>query len=294
MMEYGIIASILIGRQSMKKPFIKFFLASLLATCSVGLIADEQSEKNLIQSVEESYKKGSYDKFLKAVDEEYRKAGKSGLLRTVFHQMKKWNTSNESLLKESLLGIEQADQAIIAQRDAQLTAICNEDANGEICKKVDAILHPKISDKQREALKFMSSLKSKAPQDNLNTPENKLASIEAEYDLKLSLLQLALLRKNDKNPLDIKKRMALTFDKFKKMEEAASSFADPKWKTLVQDARSAFEESYESRAQFAYLKDLAAGKVASKTPQEEKVKSVMKDFLEKKDELNQKILKNLK
>lgn len=278
----------------MKKQWILF--TTLLTAFNVGVIATEREPtgKKLVETVEESYTKGAYDKFLKALDEEYRKAGKSGLLSSVFKEMKKWNIDNEALLNEALQDIEKNDPDFISELDQRLSDICREDPHSDICKKVTAVLHPPLTEKQKEALKFLGTLKNKLPNDKINTPENKLIAIEAEYDLKISLLQLALLRKDKKATIDAKKKLALNIEKFRKMEEAAAKFEDPKWKTLIQEAKSAFEDSYETRIDYAYLKDLSSGKIQPQTPTEENIKVVMKEFLDKKEDKIQKILKNVR
>ncbi|HSX12360.1 MAG TPA: hypothetical protein VLF61_02605 [Rhabdochlamydiaceae bacterium] len=218
-----------------------------------------------MKGIEKSYLAGEYNKFLKSLDEEYRKAGKAGMIGTVFAEMKKWNATNEAELFQ----------------DFRVKEICSAHEDADVCKKIDAIASLSLTDKQVEAVKFLHSLKNKMPDQNASTPENKIAAVQAEYDLKMTMLRLALARKDAKAVLDPKKRIVLTLEKFKKMEEVASKFEDPKWKQLVQDARAAFANSYEARSEFAYLKDLAAGKVVPKDPTEEKIKGLVNDFLAK-------------
>lgn len=275
----------------MKKQWI--LLTTILTAFTAGLISEEKEPtgKKLIQTVEQQYKKGEYDVFLKALDDEYRKAGKSGLLGTVFKEMKKWNVDNDILLHDALQDV---DQGFMQQLDQSLSEICGEDPSSEICTKVAAVLHPPLNEKQKEALKFLGTLKNKLPDDKLNTPENKLTAIEAEYDLKISLLQLALLRKDSKAIVDAKKKLALNIEKFKKMEEAADKFEDSKWKSLIQEAKSAFEDSYETRMDYTYLTDLSSGKIQPQTPTEEKIKVVLKEYLDKQESKIKKILKNIK
>lgn len=251
----------------MKKQFTKICLIflSLLPACGLLLHADDN---NYLRSVEKSYQAGEYNKFLKSLDEEYRKAGKAGMLSSVFKDMKKWNSTKESELFQ----------------DFQVKEICTTHEDAEICKKIESIANLSLSDNQIKAVKFLNSLKNQMPDKDLDIPENKLAAIQAEFDLKMSLLKLALARKDKNAALDSKKRIVLTLEKFRKMEEAASKFEDPKWKTLVQDAKAAFEHSYEARSEFAYLKDLAAGKITPKNETEEKIKGLVQNFLAKADE----------
>ncbi len=246
----------------MKKQLLKvfFIFLSVLPLCGFFLHADDNS---YLKSVEKSYQAGEYDRFLKSLDDEYRKAGKAGMLGTVFSQMKKWNAVNEADLFQ----------------DFRIKEICSAQTDAEVCKKIHAIAGLSLTDQQVEAVKFMNSLKNQMP--NKDLPESKLASIQTEYDLKMNLLKLALVRKDKNAVLDSKKKIVLVLDKFKKMEEAASKFEDPKWKALVQDAKAAFANSYEARSEFAYLKELASGKVAPKSETEEKIKSLVQDYLAK-------------
>ncbi|HSX04455.1 MAG TPA: hypothetical protein VLG76_06980 [Rhabdochlamydiaceae bacterium] len=247
----------------MKKQLVKICLVFLSLIPAGGLLLYADDSNSYLKSVEMSYQAGEYNRFLKSLDEEYRKAGKAGMLSTVFKELKKWNSVNEADLFQ----------------DFRVKEICGEHSDDEICKKIDAVASLSLSDKQIEAVKFINSLKNRMPDKKSNTPENKLVAIQAEYDLKATLLKLALARKDKQAVLDAKKKIVLTLEKFKKMEEAAAQFEDPKWKSLVQTAKEAFVNSYEARSEFAYLKDLAAGKVTPKNETEEKIRERVKDFL---------------
>lgn len=251
----------------MKKQWIKlsFIFISLLSVFGALVHADDN---NFLKTVEQSYQAGEYNKFLKSLDAEYKKAGKAGVLNSVFKEMQKWNSAKEEELFQ----------------DFRVKEICGDHSDADICKKIDAVANLSLSDKQVEAVKFFNSLKNRMPGKERDLPENKLASIQTEFDLKMNLLRLALVRKDKNATLDTKKKIALTLEKFKKMEEAAAKFEDPKWKTLVNDAKEAFTHSYEARSEYAYLKDLAAGKVAPKTETEEKIKERVQDFLAKAEE----------
>lgn len=96
-----------------------------------------------------------------------------------------------------------------------------------------------ITDRQREALQFLDSLKNRVPETGSNTPENQLAAIEAEYALNTSLWL-----KNRTPTLDVKKQLAIEFEKLDKMEAIAGTFQDPKWKTMIQDAKKGIEGAY--------------------------------------------------
>lgn len=250
----------------MKKQLFKICIIflSFLPLCGLLLHADNN---NFLKSVEQSYQAGDYTRFLKSLDDEYKKAGKAGIISSVHKEMNKWNSTQESDLFQ----------------DFRVKELCSENADVEICKKINAIASLALTDQQIEAVKFFHSLKNKKQEKGDNSPEGKLAAVQAEYDIKMALLKLAIARKDKAATLDAKKKIVLNLDKFKKMEQVASKFPDPRWKALVQNAKAAFANSYEARSEFAYLKDLAAGKVSPKDQTEEKMKELVNDFLAKSE-----------
>jgi hypothetical protein len=240
----------------------KWILILLMLATASSLLLHADSNPYL-KDIEKSHQAGEYNKFLKSLDEEYKKAGKAGVLSAVFAEMKKWRAAGDAELFQ----------------DFRVKEICQDHSDAEVCKKIETIASLSLSDRQMEAVKFFHSLKGKKVDQDLHNPENRLAAIQTEYEIKMTLLRLALARKEPKALLDPKKKIVITLEKFKKMEEAAAKFEDPKWSQLVQDAKEAFIHSYEARSEFAYLKDLASGKIAPKDPVEEKLKTVVHAFL---------------
>lgn len=253
---------------------------TLFSALNIGLFANDQ-EKNLLQRTEEEYQKGEYDAFLDELNAEYSKAEKDGVLGRFLQEMKAARQDNSSILNRAFQGIEQSNIELEKERDLRLNQICNEDPAAEICKKVQSALNSPLTEKQKEALSFLASLSTRIPDQDDQTPENQLASIEMEYQIKVNLWQIALLQKNQKANLDVKKQLAAEFEKFAKMEKVASTFEDPKWLHMIQDAKKGYQDSFQSRKDAAYLRALGMGKIQPNNAIEEQVRDAMKTFIDK-------------
>ncbi|NGX38485.1 MAG: hypothetical protein K1000chlam2_01659 [Chlamydiae bacterium] len=243
----------------------------------------------IIQEVETTYRKGEYDNFLEQIHEQFQSAGKAGVLRGIFESAKTAMKSHPLPLNETmLLGIRQLDKV----RNQRLLDAISENPELEIVNKIDSIVFNSPSLEHTLVLSELDSLKYHMPEDAKGTIENKISSLETEYYIKSLLLEAAAHHSKSISEDFHKKKIALVFEKLDKMQAAAKDSRDPNWQEKIEKAQAAYRTQKAFNMDFEVLKALAIGKVAPENSVEEKVKEIMMDYLQQKDEITSNIAQN--
>ncbi len=233
--------------------------------------------REIIADVEISYQKGEYDNFLQQLHEQYERAGKVGVLSQVFQ-----NAQKKALDETTAPKIFEKIKELKQERNRRLLEAISDDPNTEIAKKVDAVVYSSINPKYTDVLKEFHALKNQIPQTAEGSVENKISAIEIEYHMKSLLLDIA--NHHSQSSLDEldKKKIALILEKFDGIEDVIKSSSEMSWTEKIQNVRQATLLRKAEVMDLNVLIDLATEKISAINAIEEKVKSIMMDYLQKK------------
>jgi len=112
--------------------------------------------------------------------------------------------------------------------------------------------------------------------------KNKIAALEVEYYIKSLLLDVAAHRSSNSSENLSRKKIALVFEKFDKMQDAVKMMEDPIWTHKIEIAKIAYRVDKAYKIDLEFLQKLAIGKINPQNSVEEKVKQIMMDYLDKK------------
>lgn len=254
-------------------------IAALLALFSTTLLsanAPIPPGSSIVSEAETSYELGEYDTFLTQLDEQYQRAGKAGILRGLFESAK------STVLTDDALDALEAKKARLAslkkERDQRLLDAISENPDLEIVKKVDTVVFFALPVEQLQALAELQDLKYHIPQTTDGTIENKISSLETEYYIKSLLLDVVRFHNDAANHTH--KKIALQLEKLEKMAIAAEESGDRTWQQKIALAKQAYKADKAYKIDLESLQNLAKGSHVPKNPIEEKVATIMMDYLE--------------
>lgn len=273
------------------------FIGCLLAlSLNAPVFAEESSQgKELVKKLEEAYQQGEYDTFLKALDREFKKAGKAGLLGGVLKQMKQGTLipildQTDKEIQERVKNWRELEKNLIQERNRKLMEVCETAPDEAVCKIANSVVFFSPDSEEEGVFQQLEKFKFKVPGENQSPLEQKISAIELEYEMKAALLDIAAL--NSKNALVNleNKKVILAYEKMQKIELSVKNANDDKWAAIVKNAKQSFEKYYGHMLDMAYLKNLAKGKIESRSEAETKIKEIMVDFLAARKELAEKHL----
>ncbi len=243
-----------------------------------GLQADDSAEPHtgtqLVKEIEDSYRQGQYDAFLKGLNTEFERAGKSGLLKTVFEKMKKGATHKLSSEKA---------QELLKERNQKLLALCAEHPELDISKRIESIAHPTLDEEHEKALSEIEALRYELSDSKEISVKDALAAIETQSRLKNALYEVAAEKSGSDFDTRMKKKAVLALEKLEKMQRVAEKYNDPAWIDKVKKARLGYEADLVRQIDWEAVKDLTSGKTSPQNDTEKKVVEVMRDYFAKRD-----------
>ena len=235
--------------------------------------------KEIVREVEASYKKGEFDTFLRQIDEQYQSAGKAGVLRGLFESAKAAQKGQREAIAANVETYKIEKEKLDQGRNQKLLDAIAENPDLAIVKKVDSVVFNTLSTQQREVLEELGSLKYHVPDDATGTIENKISALETEYFIKSLLLDVVAHRSTVSENFE-QKKIALTLEKFDRMEQATKDYRSETWAEKIEVAKEANRSERAAKADFNALKELAYGDTAPQNSVEEKVKEIMIDYLQ--------------
>lgn len=243
-----------------------------------------QTGNQIVQQMDEAYQKGEYDAFLRALHSHYETAGKAGALRGIFESAKKamQKTHHEIL---SGLKLKRHEIAKLSkERNQRLLQAVSENPDLDIVQKVDSVVFSSLTDEQDDILAELEALKFEIPETAQATIENKISAIETEYYIKSLLLDIGdHMTKVEIQDLE-KKKIILGLAKLDKMSEAANEYGEKNWAKKIEKAKDAYRAQKAFSIDYEVLKNLAHGKLNPQNPVEEKVKEIMMDYLNQREQ----------
>jgi len=238
----------------------------------------------IVQQMDEAYQKGEYNAFLTALHAHYETAGKAGALRGIFESAKKamQKTHHEILTSLKLKRHEVAK--LSKERNQRLLHAVSENPDLDIVQKVDSVVFSSITDEQNDILTELEALKFEIPETAQATIENKISAIETEYYIKSLLLDIGdHMTKEEMQDLE-KKKIILGLAKLDKMFEAANEYGEKKWAEKIEKAKGAYRAQKAFTIDYEVLQNLARGKFDPQNSVEEKVKEIMMDYLNQREQ----------
>lgn len=268
------------------KKWIAEALALIISFSSQSVLHGSETHfpkagKEIVQQVEESYVKGDYDIFLSELHEQFQNAGKAGALRGIFESAKVSMQKTPEQIEETRQKYATKIKQLNQERNQRLLDAIAENSNLAIVQRVDSVAFFSPSEKQSTLLSELENLKFHIPETAEGTTENKISALETEYYIKSLLLDVGS-HHGKTNSDTTKQKIALTLQKFDKMEDAAKKNKDTNWLEKVQKAKPAFLAEKAYRIDLDVLNDLAIGKIAAENSVEEKVKEIMMEYLQQK------------
>ncbi|MDN3506565.1 MAG: hypothetical protein P0S96_04985 [Simkaniaceae bacterium] len=271
------------------KKWIAEALALLLSVSTqTGLygadVAQPQTGKEIIQHAEKAYSRGDYSTFLEQMHEQYQNAGKAGALRGIFESAKSAMNITPEQIEKTKDKYRTEIKKLNQQRNQKLLDAIAENPSLAIVQRVDSIAFFSQSDEESKLLSELENLKFHIPETAEGTIDNIISSLETEYYIKNLLLDAS--NHISKTSTDqTEKRVALALEKLSKMERAAKEKSDKNWEEKIQKVRTAFLADRAYRMDLATLNDLAEGKVAAENSIEEKVKQIMMEYQQQKQQI---------
>jgi len=243
-----------------------------------------QSGKEIVRAAESSYSKGEYSTFLAKMHEQYQNAGKAGALRGIFESAKSAMQITPEQIEQSREKYRNEIKKLNQERNQRLLEAIADNPSLSIVQRVDSIAFFSQSDEESKLLSELENLKFHIPETAEGTIENKISALETEYYIKNLLLDVA--NHVGKTNIDqTEKRIALALEKLGKMEQAAKENKAPNWEEKIQKVRAAFLADKAYRMDLAILNDLAEGNVAAENSVEEKVKQIMMEYQQQKQQV---------
>lgn len=257
----------------MLKKWIAEGLVAMLAISSTssleGSAPPPHSGVGTVVQIEDNYRNGEYDIFLRDLHSEYEKAGRAGILRGLFETAKTAYNTPEG--QESQKESKEEAEKLAQERNQRLLDAIAENPDLDIVQKVDSVVFHSMHKQQKQVLSELKELKLHIPETAEGTTENRISAVETEYYIKGLLLSLT-------TNLSTEKSIALQLEKFDKMRQIAEDNDDGIWKRKVEIARSAALKESAYNIDLDDLKALAFGDTTPQNPVEEKVKEIMMDY----------------
>jgi len=269
---FAILASILCGT------------APLVAQEEVQRPKTEQSQSNFklgketVSTVRTAYGEGEYNSFFGEMDASYKEALSENGLETLVQ-----------------IRSEEADAALAAkkweekalklqnEKNKELLSLVPEKDDSVFAQKVRSVVANPSTPEQDKAISELHRFIQMAPNSGKNDDENKLISIDVEYEYKL--LHLTLPTTDLSNDEIAEKRIALRMEKMDKMIAASKSFQDHALKQAVGLAAANLDARMARNLDGTDLNALVRGKVKPANELETQVYSVLSTYQEKFSEL---------
>lgn len=247
---------------------------SALTTASVQV--DARTGADLISSLRKNYESGAYEKMLAGLDSEYQKMVQEGRFQE-FSQMREIPSMNADEVGFSARW-EALSQQLMEERNVELKEISNE-GDALLKKHIDSVTTP-LSREHKDALQYLSSLRSMSPEKAANADEKRLVEIDLISEFKILHLesQSAALPSNER----IENQIVLKMDMLKQMQKSSESFKDQELKKKI---NAAVEASDVVQARFWDLNQLKAMAKKPSNDVEKKLASTLSSHKTKESDL---------
>lgn len=275
----------------------KWFLISSIALGSLSLGAaepssDEQSAwvmgPQWIQEIRDQYQNGTYNNILEELDKEYQEGMAEGRYDVFLDQWKKAIKEWKDVSDEGIQYRQKIEkmQEEIATLDERTNKRLHSVAKGHPELLVSQIIQERMEESTKSATD---------PNDFIWFNDDPLAirvrDVINEYAIKHAALHVMIMGKDDISPNQLKNYMAvLNVERAQKMKEALGEFTDhPMALSLAESFDLDLTKAGKSHDK-EYLVQLGTKAKLPENQTEERVSSIMADYLQKRDGMIKKYL----
>ena len=231
-----------------------------------------------IAKLRADYDQGKFNFLFDSLEVEYAELKQSGRVNE-FAEMRRVGEANEQI--KGLSGqFDKMAADLLQERNSELKALCEGSAAEAAALYVQSITSP-LDESQAQAMRALSALRFKAPDQAANEDERALIEIDLAYEFKSVHLGLHQSEEGDLT----EKQIVLGMDKMQKMVQASESFTDASLKETVANAALGFDEA---QAKYLDMRELSA---LAKTPSsdfERSIGAILVSYKAQKDDLYQK------
>lgn len=271
------------------KKWIAEFLALIISISSQASLHGAEgilpsNGQAIVQEIETAYSHGQYDSFLRDLHDQYQKAGKAGALRGIFESAKSSMKLTPEKIEETRKKAHEKVEELNRDRNQRLQDVIGENHDFSIAQKIENVISYSQDEQDREVLSELEALKYHIPETAQATLDNKISALATEYYIKSLLLDAGAHHKKTNADLR-KKKIALNLEKLNKMKQSAQENENFQWIQKLERAKNAFLSESAYQIDVEELNGLATGKIATQNSVEEKVKEIMMDYLQQKQDL---------
>lgn len=223
------------------------------------------------------YENGEFNSLLSSLEEEYSGLQKSGRVEE-FAEMRRVIEADAEL-KALASQFDKMAEKLLQERNAELSALCQGRDQEIATRRVKSIIAP-VDELQKEAMRTLSSLRFKTPDQAGSQDEKTLIEIDLAYEFKSVQLNL----QQEEGSTLLEKQIVLGMDKMRKMVQASESFTDSKLKKTVSLAAAGFDAWQVKNLD---MKDLLAASKKPSSDLDRSIGSVLGGYKAKKDDLYQ-------
>lgn len=225
-----------------------------------------------VAALRADYEHGKFNSLLDFLEAEYAKLKKSGRVDE-FAEMRRVGEANERM--KGLSGqFDKMAADLLQERNGELRALCEGHEGEAAALLIQSVASPVD---EKEAMRALSALRFKTPDQAANVDELALIEIDLAYEFKSVHLGL--------NQDEVEKQIVLGMDKMQKMVQASESFSDASLKETVANAALGFDAA---QAKHLDMRELLALAKKPSSDLERSVGGILTAYKAQKDDLYQK------
>ncbi len=230
-----------------------------------------------VAALRSEYEQGKFNSLLDGLEEEYGRLQASGRVGE-FAEMRRVSEADEQI-KGLASQFDKMAARLLEERNAELAALCQDQSEALSAQRVKSLIAP-VDEKQLQAIRTLSMLRFKTPDQAASPDERALIEIDLAYEFKIVHFNLHYAEDGD----FLEKHIVLGMDKMKKASEASKSFSDADLKETVALAAGGFDAW---QAKNLDLRDLLATAKKPSGDLDRSIAAVLNGYKAKKDDLYQ-------
>jgi hypothetical protein len=235
-----------------------------------------------VAQIRSDYLAGRYDEMLSELSGDYEKLVKDGHAADLI-KMREAPPEDENL-KLLAAKWEATHQALLDERNTSLQGACKESKEERICKLIaSALSQSTVSSEEKEAMRYLSSLRFKTPDQAMSDDERALIDIDVATEFKTLHLDAQYAAKPFDNRYE--KQVVIKMAMFQEMQGAAKNFSDQALARKVDLAATQLDAWQACNLDAVQLNALVK-KPSSEL--EKKIASIISGYQAKKEDLYQK------
>lgn len=234
------------------------------------------SGKETVLNVETAYNRGDYTRFLRDLDREYKRAGKAGALRGVFEVAR--TVSHEKPTQKLAADVMEQLRNVEQKRNRRLLQVIEHSSPTKMAQIIDEVVFNAPSKEEITLLQQFSAFKEELHENHEQLFLDQVSTLEMEYVIKAHLLNIGHIRSGSSAEELAKKKMALHFEKFARMQQIARKKGEKTWVEKIEQARVADKRQTALNWNLYLLQEASIDSQLAEKNVEEKVKQIMMEY----------------